>query len=61
MRGFCVVCALVGTLLVPATSFAKETPEKIAECHRATLKVYPDPKSPEHKAAMARCFAGQPI
>jgi hypothetical protein len=45
------------TLFAPAPSFAEDKDARakiIGECHKAALKVYPDKRSPEHQAAMAR-------
>ena len=65
MKRFCIVwiamAAVTTALLVPVTGFAEERNAKIAECHKAALKVYPDSRSPEHKAAMGRCLSGKPI
>jgi hypothetical protein len=54
----------MATLFVSAASFAEDKDaraKKIGECHQAALKVYPDKRSPEHQAAMARCIRGEKI
>jgi hypothetical protein len=71
MIRFCAVWTAVAlataVVLAPASSVAQDNKATLAqgktrgECHKAALKVYPDYRSAEHQAAMARCMAGQKI
>jgi hypothetical protein len=64
MKSCIILLATTTVLLTPVTAFAeqkKAAGKSQAECHRAALVVYPNPRTKEHQDAMARCMAGKKI